>query len=67
MESRELPKIPKEIHEYITQNWGIFSGDIPANFEPLPPEVYGNDYKIYDFSSNIEPVMRLILMVRLVY
>jgi len=52
-------KFRKEIHEYITQNWGISSEDIPSDFEPLPPEVYENDYKICDFSFNIEPVNKV--------
>ncbi|MHA1933063.1 MAG: S41 family peptidase [Promethearchaeota archaeon] len=46
----------KQIHDYITQNWGISSGVIPADFEPLAPEVSDKGYKIYDFSYNLEPI-----------
>ena len=49
----------KYVNEYrrqIEQAWSPPSGKIPADFASLPPEVYGNDYEIYNFTFTIEPV-----------
>ena len=46
-----------EFRKEIEEAWSLPSGTIPADyFESLPPEVYGNNYKIYNYTQSIEPV-----------